>query len=142
MLIDTEDADIANVMMAAGIDAARDVDAQLADFSQTPRVAESPADTLGNGNGAGIREVAVIEARAGDDIGDEADIGRRQLGAAQALPEYEKILLAHMRQHQILMMADTNLTEAVFVGEIGDDIHLIGGGVARGATVRLQRDID
>ena len=39
-------------------------------------------------------------------------------------------------------MADADFAEGIFVGEIGQRIHLLGGGIARRAADRLQRDRD
>ena len=44
-----------------------------------------------------------------------------------------------MRQHQILLMADADLAEAVVVGKIGDRVHLVGGGIAGRRAFRLER---
>ena len=48
---------------------------------------------------------------------------------------------AHMRQHQILLVADANLAEAVALGEIGDGVHLLRGGVARRLAVGLSDSV-
>ena len=40
---------------------------------------------------------------------------------------------AHMRQHQILLVADPDFAERIALGEIGDRVHLVGGGIARAA---------
>ena len=45
-----------------------------------------------------------------------------------------------MRQHQILFMGDADFADAEFVHQVGDDIHLFGGGVARHLARRLQGD--
>ena len=47
-----------------------------------------------------------------------------------------------MRQDQVLLVADADLVEAVALGEVGDGVHLLGGGIARDAADRLQRDGD
>ncbi|MBA7473740.1 hypothetical protein ES707_09084 [subsurface metagenome] len=47
-----------------------------------------------------------------------------------------------MRQRQVLLMADADFAEGISVREIGQRIHLIGGGIARRAADRLQRDRD
>ena len=39
-------------------------------------------------------------------------------------------------------MADANLAMGVALGEIGDRLHLLGGGVARRAALRLERQRD
>src|SRR5581483_8948134 len=44
LLIDTKDADIAGVVMAAGIDAAGDVEPELADLLQPPEIVEAALD--------------------------------------------------------------------------------------------------
>ena len=49
-----------------------------------------------------------------------------------------QIALGDMGQREILLMADANFAKGVFVGEIGDRIHLVGGGVAGRSTDRLQ----
>ena len=93
-------------------------------------------------DGAGGRQRAVVETRAGDDVADEADIGGRQVGRLEDLPDREEIVALHMRQHEILVMADAQLVEGVAQGEIGDGAHLLGRGVARNAAFGLERDID
>ena len=49
------------------------------------------------------------------------------------LPDGVEVCLTHVRQQQVLLVRDTQLAEAVAVGEIGDGIHLVGGRVARAA---------
>ena len=46
----------------------------------------------------------------------------------------------HMRQDEVLLVADADLVEAVVLGKIGDRLHLAVGGVARRPADRLQRD--
>src|ERR1700681_2862356 len=80
LLLDAENADVADVMMAAGIDAAGDLDLELADL-RLPRLAgKALGDPLRHRDGAGIGERAIVEPRTGDDVGDEAGIGRREIG--------------------------------------------------------------
>ena len=59
--------------------------------------------------------------------------------ASSARHSVGQVALAHVRQHQVLLVADPDLAEAVAVGEIGDRIHLVGGGVARRSALRLER---
>ena len=82
-----------------------------------------PGDPLCHRDRAGVGEIAIVEARAGDDVGDQADIGGREASAPKRLPEQEKIGLAYMREYQVLLMGDPNLSLGVTVGEIGDDFH-------------------
>ena len=45
-----------------------------------------------------------------------------------------------MRQHQILRVVDARLVLAEALGEIGDQLHRVGAGVARRAARLFQRD--
>ena len=47
-----------------------------------------------------------------------------------------------MRQDQVLLVADPHLAGAIAFGEVGDEFHLVGGGVARRAADGLQRERD
>src|SRR5882724_7308007 len=142
VLVDAEDADVADMMVAAGIDAAGDLDLQLADVEQLGQVGEMLADLLRHRDRAGVGERAVVEAGAGDDVAGQADIRRRQLQRLQQLPQLVEIGLGDVRQHQVLLVADAHLAEAVAIGEIGDGVHLRIRGVAGDAARRLQRQRD
>src|SRR5580693_1995434 len=71
VLLDAEQADVAHVMVAAGIDAAGNVDVQSPEIVGKVEIAEAPGQLLGDRNRAGISQAAIVEARAGDDVGDE-----------------------------------------------------------------------
>jgi len=45
-----------------------------------------------------------------------------------------------MGQHDVLLMRRAQLVGRIPLGQIGDDAHLLGGGVARRAADRLERD--
>src|SRR3546814_10761499 len=70
---------MADVVMAAGIDAARDLDLQLADVMGALPVLEAQRDLLGDRDRTGIGQRAVIQPRAGDDVGDQADVRRGEV---------------------------------------------------------------
>ena len=70
VLLDAEDADMADMVMAAGIDAAGNVDVQPAEIALQIEIVETPRDLLRDRDRARIGEAAIIEARAGDDVGD------------------------------------------------------------------------
>ena len=53
LLLDAEDADMADVVMAAGVDAAGDLDLQLADLALPRRVGEALGDALGDRESSG-----------------------------------------------------------------------------------------
>ena len=79
LLVDAQNADMAGMVMAAGIDAAGNLDLEFADIVLAVQIGEALGDVLGDGNGAGIGQVAIIQARAGDDVGDQAGIGRGEI---------------------------------------------------------------
>ena len=44
-----------------------------------------------------------------------------------------------MGQRQVLLVADANFAERIFLGEVGDRVHLVGGGIAGRSAHGLQR---
>ena len=107
------------------------------------RSAKALGDLLGDRDRARRRERAIVHARAGDDVGDEPDVGGREPGLLQPLRRSRgRCRRGDVRQDQVLLVADADLVVAVGLGEIGDEAHLLGGGVARRAADRLQRDRD
>ena len=102
-------------------------------------LAEPPGDLLGDRNRTRIGEAAIIEAGAGNDIGHQSDIGRCDADRVERAPQLRQVALRNVRQHQVLLVADADLAERVAVGEIGDGVHLRGGGVARCAAFGLER---
>ncbi len=105
-------------------------------------VGEAPRQLLRDRDRARIRQRAIIETRAGDDVGDQIDVGRRETELVERLPQRRQVALGDVRQRQVLLVADADLAKGVFVGEIGQRIHLLGGGIARRRADRLQRDRD
>ena len=59
---------MADMVVAAGIDAARDLDLQIADIVPAVRIGETLADALRHRDRAGIGQRAIIQPRAGDDV--------------------------------------------------------------------------
>src|SRR3984893_6752080 len=115
VLLDAENADMADMVMAAGIDATRNIDVQTAEVAGEIEIAEAAGQLLGDRYGAGIGEAAIVEARTGDDVGDEPDIGRCHADGVEGLPQGEKFALRHMGEHQVLLMADPDLAERIAV---------------------------
>ncbi len=64
LLVDAENADVADMVVAAGVDAARHVDVQRADFVLEFRIGEQRLDFVGDGDRTGVGEVAIVETRA------------------------------------------------------------------------------
>ena len=62
--------------------------------------------------------------------------------AASSRHSAGRVALRDVRQHQILLVADADFAERITVGEIGDGVHLLRGGVAGRAALGLQRERD
>src|SRR6185437_11824734 len=142
VLLDAQNADVADVMMAAGIDAARNVDVHAAEVALAVEIAEAPRQLLGDGDRARIGEAAVIEPRTGDDVGDESDVRNGETKRIERAPDVRQIALRHVRQRQVLLVADADFAERVAVGNVGERVHLHRRRVARRAAFRFQRDGD
>src|SRR5690606_35131172 len=91
VLVDAEHADVADVVVAAGVHAAGDVDLDVADVMQVVEVVEARLDGVGDGNRLGIGEVAEVAPGTGDDVGQQADVGARQTGVARLAPQRVEI---------------------------------------------------
>src|SRR3546814_2965883 len=96
-------------------------------------VREPALNLLRDRDRARVGEGAIIEAGAGDDVGDKVEVGIGQFRRDQRLPDRIEIGLADVRQHQILGMGHPYLVKAVTLAEVGYHVHLIGGGVAADA---------
>ncbi len=127
------------MVVAAGIDAAGDVDVQPADQVRRVVIGEAARDLLRDRDRARVRQRAVVQARTGDDVGHEVDVGDREANGLERLPHRRQVALADVRQRQVLLMPDPDLAERVFVGDVGQRIHLVGGRIARRLAYGLQR---
>ncbi len=81
------------VMMAAGIDAAGDLDLELADLVLAVEIGKASGDLLRDRNRARIGKIAIIEAGAGDDVGDEAGVGRGKAKLLQPREDRRQVAL-------------------------------------------------
>src|ERR1035438_1503956 len=80
LLIDAEDADVADVMVTAGVDAAGDVELQFANVIEVVQVFEAILDGRRHRQDAGAGQLAEIAAGAGDQVRQQADGGAGQAG--------------------------------------------------------------
>ena len=87
VLVDAEHADVAAVMVAARVDAAADVDGDVADVVQLVEVLEALRDVRRDRDRARVGERAHVAAGAADHVGEEADVGRREAAGAGRQPE-------------------------------------------------------
>ena len=76
ILVDAEDADVAGMVVAAGIHAAGNIDVQLADIVQEIEVVEAMLDGFSDRDGFRVRERAEIPAGTGDDVGQQSEVRR------------------------------------------------------------------
>src|ERR1700724_1656325 len=125
---------MADMVMPAGIDAARNVDLELANFLRPRAIAEPLRNALGDGNRAGGRETAIIEAWAGDDVSYEASVRCRETLARKPIENLGQISERDMRQHEILFMGNADLVLRKPLGEICDLFHGLGTGIAWNAA--------
>src|SRR5258708_15366412 len=77
VLVDAEDADVADVVVAAGVHAARDVEVELADIVLVVEIVEAPLQRLGDRDRLGVGERAEVAAGAGGGVGDQPEVRRR-----------------------------------------------------------------
>src|SRR4029077_12656844 len=118
VFLDAQNADVADVMMAAGVDAARDIDMQPAKVAGEIEIAEPTGQLLGDRYGAGIGEAAVVEPRASDDVGNQTDIRGRDPDGIERTPQLGKIALRHMGEYQVLLMADPDFPKRIAIRQI------------------------
>src|SRR2546425_459644 len=109
VLVDAEDADVPDVVVAAGVHAARDVQVELADLVQVVEVVESLLDRLRDRDRLGVGEGAEIAAGAADDVGKQADVRRRQAERARLAPQRPQVARAHVGEDQVLLVRDAQL---------------------------------
>src|SRR6516165_1619356 len=82
-----EDADMPDVMVTAGIDAAGDVDVQPSEIAGQIEILEAARDFLGHGDRARVGQAAIVETGAGNDVGDEIDVGRGDADFVERAPQ-------------------------------------------------------
>ena len=131
---------MADMVVAAGVDAAGDVEENLADCMLPVEVGETLADHLRDRDAARGGERAVIHPRAGDDVADEADVRRGEAGGGEPPVQRRQVFLADMRQHQVLHMRHPDFAEGMPLRQRRDRVHLRRAGIARDAADGLQAD--
>src|SRR5579871_4991602 len=87
VLVDAEDAYVADVVVAAGVHATRNIEVELADVEQIVEVLETGADRLRDRNRLGVGQRTEVAPRAADDVGEQPDVRRRHAEPAQLQPQ-------------------------------------------------------
>src|SRR3546814_14679380 len=99
-------------MMAAGVDAAGDLDLEVADLVLAFQVAEALGDALGDGDGSRVGAVAVVEPGAGDAVGAKPGAGRAEAVGGEHLPHPGEVREARVREHTGLLVTEAHLAES------------------------------
>src|SRR5258706_4253497 len=136
--VDAQYADVADVMVAASIDAARNLDLELAEIVLAFEIGKATGDILRDIDRARIGHVAVIETQAADDVRHQPVVGCGEPERLKPSPEHGKVSLAHVRKDKVLLVrhADFRLTE--FVHQICQGVHLVGRAIPRRFAHALQ----
>ena len=137
-LIDAQNADVSDGVMAAAVHAARHFQLDVAQVVQVVEIVETLVDLFRDRNRSGIRERAEVESWAANHVGERADIRRREIDRFQRLPHFEQISLLHIGEQQVLIVRGANETERILVGEIRHSIHFLVRHVARRSCRRFQ----
>src|SRR5690606_18057718 len=97
-LVHTENADMADVVMAAGVHAAGNVQLQFTDVRQVVEIVELLMNGIGDRNRLGVGQGAEVAARAADHVGEQADVRRREACLTALVPQLEQVLLLDVGQ--------------------------------------------
>lgn len=108
---------------------------------QVIQVIEGLLDGLRDRDALGIRKRAEVAARAADDVCEQADVGRGQTLRPGLLPQRVELAEFDVGEDQVLLVRDTDLAEAVTLGEVGHRVHLYVGGVAGAMPVGLSESV-
>ena len=104
LLLQPQNADVGDVMMAAGVDAAGHLDVDLANLLLFRRIGEMARQSLRQRDRTGCGQGAIIQAGAADDVGDQLGIGGRQAMGLQDGENFRRIIVApHMGQKEFCL---------------------------------------
>src|SRR5262245_3525002 len=139
VLVDAQDPDVTDVVVAAGIHTAGNVEVQLAYIVLIVEVVEALLDRLRHGNRLRVGKRAEISPRAGDDVRDKPDIGTREPKRLYFTPQSMQLRLAHIGKDQVLLVRNAQFAHAVAVGKIRHCVHLVGCNIAWRNARLLER---
>src|SRR5262245_12667360 len=104
VLIDTENADVSDVMMAARVHATGHLDLYLAEIVEVVEITEVGLNLLGYWNRGRVGKRAKIEPRATDHVGECANVRRGELQCIEGTPQLIQVFLPYIRQQQVLVV--------------------------------------
>ena len=130
---------MATVVVAAGVDAAADVQIDFTQVMQLVHVLVALGDGLGNRDGPGIRQGAKIASGAGNHVAEQSNVGTAKARRSCGMPERGQLLAADPGQQQVLVVADPGFAGGKLVGQFCRLLELLGVGVARRLAQTLER---
>ena len=74
-------------------------------------ILEPALDRLGDRNRLRVGERAEVSARAADDVGEKADVRRREAEHLELGPQRMEIRLQHVGEHEILLVRHADFAE-------------------------------
>src|SRR3546814_19090449 len=92
------------MMVASGVDAARDLDLELANVELSLHVRKTLRNLLRQRDRARVGEGAIIEPGAGDAVGDEVEGNVRKISGVERLSNSIEIGLADVRKDEFLRL--------------------------------------
>nr|GFA29209.1 hypothetical protein [Tanacetum cinerariifolium] len=116
-LVHAQNADMADVVVATGVHAARNIQVQLTNVEEVIQVIKPTLDRLGNRNRLGIGQRAEVAAGAADDVRQQTDVWRCKALLAQLAPHREQLALLDVGENHVLFMGGAQLPEAIAVGQ-------------------------
>ena len=119
LLIDAQNADVAHMVVTAGVNAAGDLDLQLADGFGAVLVAEGLGDVLSDGDRPGVGQGAVIEPRTGDDVRNQVHVRRGQTRRRQGGVDRRQVVELYVRQDDVLLVRDADVVLTIALCQIG-----------------------
>src|SRR5690606_37649677 len=133
--------DVADVVLAAGVRAAADVDQDLAralvrDVHQLHLLADGPVEA----HRAGDAQLAGVRAGAGDDVRDLTDAPTPEAQLAEGLPDVVDGAFRDPAQHDLLPLRGAGASAAVGAEDGGEASELRGGQIALW-HLHLDRDV-
>src|SRR5208283_1035863 len=87
VLVDAEDADVADMMVPAGVHAAGNVHRQRPEVMEVVEIVEAALDGFGNRDRLGVGKRAEVATRAADDVGQQADVRRGEAQRLELAPQ-------------------------------------------------------
>src|ERR1700677_3203169 len=109
---------MADMVVATGVDATGDLDLQRPDAAGTHAVAETLGDPLRYRDRPRGRERAIVQPGAGDDVADEARVGRRETHRGEPVIDRGQIVERDKGQDQVLLVRDPKLVARIILGQV------------------------